>query len=132
MGQGQQVVHLHDFMDHIKITLDFLLQQLITRLIISSSNSFKVAFISPIRFIIHSSNSNGFTIELWSISMYCQISSLPNVVGLSVIFNNFVVLYIFFNVDFFQLHHLNCNPLHLHLLLVLCICMKGQSYIPLP
>jgi len=64
MGQGQQVVHLHDFMDHIKITLDFLLQQLITRLIISSSNSFKVAFISPIRFIIHSYNSNGFTIEL--------------------------------------------------------------------
>lgn len=64
MGQGQQVVHLHDFMDHIRIILDFLLQLLITRLIISSSNSFKVAFISPIGFIICSSNYDGFTIEL--------------------------------------------------------------------
>ncbi len=66
MGQGQQVVHPHDLLGHIKIFLNFQLFYSLkfARLIISSSNSLRPTSINAIGFFVASFNSNGRTIRL--------------------------------------------------------------------
>jgi hypothetical protein len=140
MGQGQQVIHLHDLLVHFRKILDLWLQLFmrICKVDCRFIKFLQANFYKPNRICCR---LIWFQWPYYKAMMHLHIinwmGSFVDVVELSIgviswviptIFNSYVATNRPPIVDFLQFHHLNYNLVHLFhwFLLVLCICQRAN------